>query len=69
MIFTTNKKPKKIFPMDSASREQKRAIKRRYESIEITEPLQRLGRPLTPAEKRARNEAGSDGPQGPGAAI
>ena len=33
MIFTTNKKPKKIFPMDSASREQKRAIKRRYESM------------------------------------
>ena len=65
MIFTTNKKPKKIFPMAKASHEQKKAIKRRFDSVEIDAPLQALGRPLTGPEKRARKEAGRDGPQGP----
>ena len=44
------------------------AIARRYKAVEITAPLMRLGRPLTPLEKRARKEAGRDGPKGPGAA-
>ena len=65
IIFTTNKKPKKIFPRGSGK--QKAAIARRYRAVEITSPLQRLGRPLTPIEKRARKEAGRNGPQGPGA--
>ena len=41
-------------------------IKRRYESVEVTGPLQALGRPFTKAEKRARREAGKNGPKGPG---
>ena len=65
MIFTTNKKPKYIFPMEKASHEQKKAIKRRYDEVKIDAPLQALGRPLTGPEKRARKEAGRDGPQGP----
>lgn len=66
LIFTTNKKPKKLFP--KAHGRQRSAIERRYKAVEITAPLMRLGRPLTPIEKRARKEAGRDGPKGPGAA-
>ena len=58
-------KPKYIFPMEKASHEQKKAIKRRYDEVKIDAPLQALGRPLTGPEKRARKEAGRDGPQGP----
>ena len=65
MIFTTNKKPKKIFPRAESSK-QRAAIKRRYVSVEVTSSLARLGRPMTPAEKRVRREAGRNGPQGPG---
>ena len=65
MIFTTtNKKPKKIFPREESSK-QRAAIKRRYVSVEVTSSLARLGRPMTPAEKRVRREAGRNGPQGP----
>ena len=64
MIFTTNKKPKKIFPREEISK-QRAAIKRRYVSVEVTSSLARLGRPMTPAEKRVRREAGRNGPQGP----
>ena len=64
MIFTTNKKPKEIFPR--GKRGQKEAIKRRYTAVKITEPLQRGGRPLSQIEKRARKEAGKNGPKGPG---
>ena len=35
MIFTTNKKPKKIFPRGKG-KEQRAAIKRRYEAVEVT---------------------------------
>ena len=66
MIFTTNRKPKKIFPR-GVNAAQRRALKRRYESVEITNTLARIGRPFTAAEKRARREAGRNGPQGPGA--
>ena len=38
---------------------------RQHPAIEITAPLQL--RMLTAAEKRARREAGRNGPQGPGA--
>ena len=66
MIFTTNKKPKKIFPREESSK-QRAAIKRRYVSVEVTSSLARLGRPMTPAEKRVRREADRNGgPQGPG---
>ena len=34
--------------------------------MEVTGPLQRGGRPFTPAEKLARKEAGVGGPRGPG---
>jgi len=51
--------------MEKASHEQKKAIKRRYDEVKIDAPLQALGRPLTGPEKRARKEAGRDGPQGP----
>ena len=61
MIFTTNKKPKKIFPREESSK-QRAAIKRRYVSVEVTSSLARLGRPMTPAEKRVRREAGRNGP-------
>ena len=64
MIFTTNKKPKAIFPR--AHGEQRKAIKRRYTDERVTSTLAAGGRPLTPAEKRARREAGRQGPQGPG---
>ena len=66
LVFTTNKKPSKLFPRAACLR-QRQAIKRRYTAIKVTRPLQRLGRPLTPIEKRARREAGRRGPQGPGA--
>jgi len=65
MIFTTNKKPSKMF-VRSGSIKQRKAIKRRYEAIEVTGPLQALGRPATRAEKLARREAGRNGPRGPG---
>ena len=65
MIFTTNKKPKTIFPRGKG-KQQRAAIKRRYEAVEVTSSLARLGRPMTPAEKRVRREAGRNGPQGPG---
>lgn len=65
LIFTTNKRPSKIFPRGSTG-EQRTAIKRRYVTVEVTEPLQRTGRPFTQAEKRVRREAGRDGPKGPG---
>ena len=65
MIFITNKKPKKMFVRAESSK-QRAAIKRRYESVEVTSSLARLGRPMTPAEKRVRREAGRNGPQGPG---
>ena len=41
------------------------AVKRRYVSVEVTGPLQSIGRPFTPSEKRARREAGTNGPQRP----
>ena len=66
IIFTTNRKPAKIFPRASSSR-QRDAIKRRYVCVEVVGPLQAGGRPFTAAEKRARREAGQNGPQGPGA--
>lgn len=66
LIFTTNRRPKKIFPRADNAR-QRRALARRYRAVEITAPLQALGRPFTAAEKRARREAGANGPQGPGA--
>ena len=65
MIFTTNKKPHKMFARASGAK-QRKAIKRRYEAVEVTGPLQALGRPLTKAEKCARRGAGRNGPQGPG---
>ena len=52
LVFTTNKKPKKLFPR-AACRKQRRAIKRRYTSVKIRRSLMRIGRPLTPAEKMA----------------
>ena len=66
MIFTTNRKPHKIFPRADTAK-QRRAIKRRYRAVEVTACLARGGRPATPAEKRVRREAGRDGPRGPGA--
>lgn len=65
MIFTTNRKPAKIFPRSSIKK-QRKAIARRYKAVEVTTCLMKLGRPMTPAEKRARREAGRDGPRGPG---
>ena len=65
MIFTTNKKPRKLFTR-ARDRGQRAAIKRRYEAVEVTGSLAVLGRPLTAAEKRARREAGAQGPRGPG---
>ena len=65
MIFTTNRRPAKIFPR-AATRKQRDAIKRRYTEVEISGPLQLGGRPFTAAEKRARREAGQNGPQAPG---
>ena len=65
LIFTTDKKPKKMFPRAESSR-VRAAIKRRYVSVEINAPLQALGRPFSREEKRARLEAGRGGPQGPG---
>ena len=35
-------------------RRQRAAVKRRYVSVEVTGPLQSIGRPFTPSEKRAR---------------
>ena len=64
MIFTTNKEPEDLFTRSGTSK-QREAIKRRYEAIEITGPLQAGGRPFTPAEKRARREAGRNGPMRP----
>jgi len=58
MIFTTNKKPRKLFTR-ARDRGQRAAIKRRYEAVEVTGSLAVLGRPLTAAEKRARREAGA----------
>ena len=59
MIFTTNKKPKYIFPMEKASHEQKKAIKRRYDEVKIDAPLQALGRPLTShGAREARAQGG-----------
>ena len=53
----------------AADRKQRAAIKRRYECVEVTGPLQRGGRPFTPAEKLARKEAGVGGPRGPGVEV
>ena len=66
IIFTTNKRPVRLFPR-APDRRTRDAIKRRYESVEITTPLQVLGRPFNRAEKRARREAGRNGPRGPAA--
>lgn len=66
IIFTTNKRPKQLFPRSPLAF-QRRAIKRRYTAIKVTRSLMRMGRPLTPVEKRARRAAGRNGPQGPGA--
>jgi hypothetical protein len=66
LIFTTNRAPDDIFPRSSCS-EQRAAIKRRYVDIEVRSSLARLGRPLSRMEKRARREAGRNGPQGPAA--
>ena len=65
LIFTTNKKPHKIFPRAETAR-QRQAIKRRYVTVEVTEPLQLSGQPFTHAQKQARREAGRNGPKGPG---
>ena len=48
------------------SKKQRAAIKRRFEAVEVTSSLARLGRPMMPVEKRVRREAGRNGPQGPG---
>lgn len=66
IIFTTNRRPQKIFPR-AESAKQRRAIKRRYRAVEVSVCLARNGRPATPAEKRARREAGQNGPRGPAA--
>ena len=63
IIFTTNKKPKDLFPR--ATGEQKRALKRRYRAVKVTGSLQQLGRPFTAAEMQARRSTGRNGPQGP----
>ena len=65
MIFTTNKKPKKIFTR-ARHGAQREAIKRRYIKVKVRHPLMASGAPFTPAEKRARRDAGANGPQGPG---
>ena len=65
MIFTTNKKPKKRVFARIKDRQQRAAVKRRYVSVEVTGPLQRLGRPFSAIEKRARREAGANGPRRP----
>lgn len=64
LIFTTNRKPKKLFPR-ARNRETRRAIVRRYRGVKVTGALQRIGRPLTAAELQARRSAGKNGPQGP----
>ena len=66
LIFTTNKKPKNIFPRSRNAR-QRRALARRYSSYQVMGPLQSVGRPFTAAEKDARKKAGLNGPKGPGA--
>ena len=58
MILTTNKRmddDESIFPRPTCG-EQRAAIKRRYEAIEITGPLMITGAPLTKAEKKQRRE-------------
>ena len=45
---------------------QREAIKRRYIKVNVRHPLMASGAPFTPAEKRARRDAGANGPQGPG---
>ena len=67
LIFTTNKRPSKLFNLKHMQRKQKRATKRRFDAIEITAPLQQIGRPFNSQEKRARRQAGQNGPQGPSA--
>ena len=64
IIFTTNKKPKAFFPR-ATSREQRRAIRRRYIAVKVTAPLQQLGRPFSAAEMQSRRSAGQNGPRGP----
>ena len=64
IIFCTNKKPKKMF-VRAQDHRQRRAIERRYAKVEVTGPLQAIGRPFTRAELLARKEAGVNGPQGP----
>lgn len=66
MIFTTNRRPKDLFPY-SENREQRRAIRRRHRRVRVREPLMRLGRPFTAAELQARRSAGRNGPRGPAA--
>ena len=66
LIFTTNRKPHKIFPRAS-TKKQRLAIKRRYRAVKVTECLAKGGRLATPDQKRARREAGRNGPRGPGA--
>ena len=65
IIFTTNKRPKQLVPRLPLVF-QRRAIKRRFTAIKVTQSLMHLGRPLTSIEKRARRAAGRYGPQGPG---
>ena len=64
MIFTTNMKPKDLSTRGK-NKVQRRAIARRYTAIKITARLQVQGTPFTAAQKRARREAGVNGPQGP----
>ena len=64
MIFTSNKKPKKLFPKGKG-RDQRAAIARRFTAFEIAGPLQAIGRPFTDDEMHARLEAGRNGPQLP----
>ena len=66
MIFTTNlpmTENDSIFPTPwnwkgshAPTGEQHKAILRRYELVKIDGPLQKIGRPLTKAEQRARRE-------------
>ena len=62
MIFTSNKKPKRMFPRGKSSA-QRRAILRRFTAVRVTDTLARIGRPFTTAELNTRREAGRNGPR------
>ena len=68
LIFTTNRRPHKIFPRSPIAK-QRRAIKRRYRAVEITTCLAAIGRPFTAREKRMRREAGASGARNDGLAA